>query len=80
MKKLVYGLIILLAILHQDFWLWDSQYLVFDIVPIGLAYHAGISLAAALLWIAAIKYCWPDDVELLEEEIMHESDAAGGAR
>lgn len=79
MKKIVYGLIILLAILHQDFWLWDSEYLVFDIVPIGLAYHAGVSLAAALLWAMAIKYCWPDDVEHLEEEIAHDSDATGGA-
>ncbi len=74
MKKLVYGLIILLAILHQDFWWWDdSKTLVFGFVPIGLAYHAGISAAAAILWAMAVKYCWPGDVDV-------QTDAAGGPR
>lgn len=27
--------------LHQDFWFWKSSELVFGILPIGLAYHAG---------------------------------------
>lgn len=74
MKKLVYGLIILLAILHQDFWWWDdSETLVFGFVPIGLAYHAGISAAAAILWAMAVMYCWPEGVDEVEE-----SCAAGG--
>lgn len=78
MKHFVYGLIILLVVLHQDFWFWDSDYLVFGFLPIGLAYHVGISIAAAVVWGLAIKYCWPDDVEHLEEEIAHESPRAGG--
>ena len=63
MKNLVYGLIILLAILHQDFWWWDSDTIVFGFVPIGLAYHAGVSLAAGLLWALAVRYCWPHHVD-----------------
>lgn len=60
MKKTVYGLIVLLAIVHQDFWWWDeSDLLVFGFVPIGLAYHAGISLVAGILWALVVKYCWP---------------------
>ncbi|MCA9256573.1 MAG: DUF3311 domain-containing protein [Phycisphaerales bacterium] len=78
MKKLVYALIILLVIAHQDFWYWDSQELVFDVVPIGLAYHAGVSIAAAILWAAAIKFCWPDDVEHLEEELARDAETKGG--
>lgn len=69
MKHFIYGLIILLAILHQDFWYWDdSETLVFGFIPIGLAYHAGVSLAASILWALAVKYCWPTDVDELEAE------------
>ena len=64
MKKLVYGMIVLLAIVHQDFWWWDdSETLVFDFIPIGLAYHAGVSLSAVALWALAVKYCWPEAVD-----------------
>lgn len=60
MKRLVFGSIILLAVLHQDFWWWDTaDPLLFGFVPIGLSYHAAISLAAAVLWALAVKYCWP---------------------
>ncbi len=76
MKAVTYGLIVLLAILHQDFWWWDdSDTLVFEFVPIGLAYHAGISIVAALLWAAAVKFCWPADADAVEEE----SDFAASA-
>ncbi|MCH7995284.1 MAG: DUF3311 domain-containing protein [Planctomycetes bacterium] len=67
MRKLVYGLIILLAVLHQDFWWWHTaEPLVLGFVPIGLAFHAGISVAAAVLWALAVKYCWPADVDALD--------------
>ncbi len=65
MRRLVYGSISLLALLHQDFWWWDdSDTLVFGFVPVGLAYHAVLSLAAGLLWALAVKFCWPADVEV----------------
>ncbi len=65
MRGLVYGLIVLLAVLHQDFWWWDdSDTLLFGFVPVGLAYHAGLSLAAGLLWALAVKFCWPADVDV----------------
>ena len=55
MRRLVYGSIILLALLHQDFWWWDdSDTLVFGFVPVGLAYHALLSLAAGMLWALAL--------------------------
>ncbi len=71
MRRLVYGSIILLALLHQDFWWWDdSDTLVFGFVPVGLAYHAFMSLAAGVLWALAVKFCWPADVDV-------ENDSAG---
>lgn len=72
MKTLVYGLIVLLAIVHQDFWWWDdSETLVLGFMPIGLAYHAGVSAAAGVLWALAVRYCWPKAVDVPDE-------AAGG--
>ena len=65
MKKLVYGLLVLLAVLHQDLWWWNSiEPLVFGFDPIGLAYHVGVSIAAGILWALAVHYCWPRDVDV----------------
>ena len=36
--------------------------LVFGFMPVGLFYHACYSLAAAILWVFAIKYAWPKDL------------------
>jgi len=64
MRGLVYGLLVVLAMLHQDFWWWDRiDPLVFGFIPIGLAYQAGVSIVAAGLWALAVKYCWPADLE-----------------
>jgi hypothetical protein len=54
---------ILLAILHQDFWNWDSAELVFGFMPVGLAYHALYSIVAAAFWGIVMKVSWPHDLE-----------------
>lgn len=59
MRYLVWGLIVLLIVLHQDNWLWNNADLVWGFMPISLLYHAGISLAAGLAWYLASVYCWP---------------------
>ncbi|MCD8533845.1 MAG: DUF3311 domain-containing protein [Verrucomicrobia bacterium] len=63
MKKVIYGLAILMAVLHQDFWLWDSRTLVLGFIPIGLFYHAVFSCVAALLWFSATRFAWPTELE-----------------
>ena len=68
MKRLVFALIVLLAVLHQDFWFWTDDRLVFGFMPIGLAYHVGISLAAAVVWFLATRYCWPADEPVQSDE------------
>ncbi len=67
-SKWVWIIFVLLFILHQDFWLWDDRTLVFGVMPIGLAYHAGFSIAAALLWVSAVKWAWPSDIEAWADE------------
>ena len=61
--KFAWGMILLLGILHFDFWLWESDTLVFGFMPIALAYHAGISLLAALAWWLVVLWDWPDQIE-----------------
>jgi hypothetical protein len=78
-KRLVIALLVLLAILHQDFWLWDRiDPLVFGFIPVGLAYHIGVSLAAGVLWALAVHYCWPADVDVPDSPFTTENAAAGG--
>jgi hypothetical protein len=61
--KLAWGVILLAAILHFDFWLWDSTAVVFGFIPVGLAYHAGLSIAAAFGWFLVVRLDWPEGVE-----------------
>jgi len=65
MKNVVWGLVLLLVILHQDNWLWDNPKLVFGFMPITLLFHAGISVAAGITWYLATIYCWP---KVLQED------------
>jgi hypothetical protein len=64
----IFGLLVMLAILHQDYW-WraDHRTLVFGFLPVSLAYHIGISIAASVLWGLACYYCWPKDVDVEDE-------------
>jgi hypothetical protein len=58
--------IALLVVLHQDVWLWTNKYLLFGCVPIGLAYHAGFTVVAAITMFAFTRLIWPQHLE--EEE------------
>jgi hypothetical protein len=62
-RRLVWVAFAVLFVLHHDFWNWGDRTLVFGVVPIGLAYHIGFSIAAALLWTSAIRWAWPTELE-----------------
>jgi hypothetical protein len=50
--------------LHQDTWFWGaSQPLVFGVLPIGLAYHAGYTLAVSVVMAILVRRCWPSHLE-----------------
>ena len=78
-RWIIYGLVAVLALLHQDFWFWDDPTLVFGFMPVGLFYHALYSIAAACLWAAAVKWAWPSEVEAFadaaDESAEDESEA-----
>ena len=74
MKKVVYGLVVLLAIILQDFWWWNNKTLVFGFMPLGLFYHALFSCMAAGVWAMAIKWAWPSEIEEWAESV----DEQGG--
>lgn len=50
---------ILLLILHQDFWNWSSEKVIFLGMPIGLFYHAIFSIACSALGGWAVLCAWP---------------------
>lgn len=64
MKQTIWLLVLVLVIIHQDFWYWDSETLVFGFMPIGLFYHACISLAAGVVWLLACQFAWPEDLDV----------------
>jgi hypothetical protein len=67
-KNIVWALFLILFVVHQDLWWWDDSSLVFGFMPLGLAFHAGFSIACAFLGWLAIRYCWPHDLEAFAEE------------
>ena len=71
----VWIIFIALFFLHQDVWFWNDRSLVFGFMPVGLAYHAAFSIAAALLWASAVKWAWPSDIEAWADETDDDSEA-----
>ncbi len=61
--KLGWGLMLVVTVLHFDMWNWDTTEVVFGFMPVGLAWQAGISLAAAAVWALMMVVAWPKDVE-----------------
>jgi uncharacterized oligopeptide transporter (OPT) family protein len=71
------ALIFAVYLLHQDFWNWKkTEPLVLGFLPIGLAYHAGYSILAAILMAVLVKLAWPKHLE--EEQSSHKSDDVQG--
>ena len=77
MKKiLLVFAVVVLYILHQDFWFWRTAYpLVFGFVPIGLFYHGCFSIAASLLMWLLVKFAWPTRLEQEVEEQVPDKEA-----
>ena len=67
MRVFVVALIVLLAVLHQDFWWWDDKTIVFNFMPIGLAWHMGISIAAGIVGWLAVSFCWPRELDAIDD-------------
>lgn len=83
MKYAVWTLIVLLILLHQDVWLWEDATLVLGFLPVGLAYHVVLSVAASITWYLATVYCWPEPEDapaLTRDQSPSASTTAGDER
>jgi uncharacterized protein DUF3311 len=64
MRLLAVAAVVLLYVLHQDFWFWrEARPLVFGFLPIGLFYHAVFTVASSFaLWLL-VTFAWPSHLE-----------------
>lgn len=51
-----------LFLLHNDYWFWDNPIVILGL-PVGLLYHIGFCVAAAVLMSLAINYAWPSHLQ-----------------
>ncbi len=70
MRLIIWTLVALLIIFHQDFWNWEKDDAVFGFMPIGLFYHACLSMAAAFVWLLACTFAWPVGADDFGDEIV----------
>ena len=63
MTRLIAAIVLVLGLLHHDFWWWDDPTLVFGFLPVGLAYHAAYSVGCGLVWWVVVTKAWPEDLE-----------------
>ena len=67
MKNAVYGLLLLLYVLHTDAWYWSDPRIVLGL-PIGVTYHLAWTLAVTVAFALAVRYAWPTDLEAPDGE------------
>ena len=48
-----------LIVLQHDFWFWSDSTLIGGWLPIGLAYHIGLTLVVVAFWCFVVKTAWP---------------------
>jgi hypothetical protein len=74
-RILLVVVVVVLYILHQDFWFWRTAHpLVFGFIPIGLFYQACYSVAASFVMWLLVKYAWPSHLEREIEQRESEGD------
>ena len=64
-RRLLYGALLLLYALHNDWWLWDDPRPALGL-PVGLTYHLLYMLATAVVMALLVRYAWPRHLELDE--------------
>ena len=59
LKWILYLLLAVLFILHNDFWFWGTSKIVLGL-PIGLLYHILFCFAASVLMFSIVKFMWSE--------------------
>ncbi len=62
MRYAVYGLLLLLYVLHTDLWYWNDPRVVLGL-PIGITYHVLWTLLVTAAFGLAVRHAWPDELE-----------------
>ena len=65
MRTVVYALLALLYLLHNDVWYWNDPAIVLGL-PIGITYHLVWTLAVSLCFGLVVRYAWPEELETIE--------------
>lgn len=63
----LYAALLLLALLHNDLWLWNDGRLVLGL-PVGLVYHIAFCAVTALVFLLIVRYAWPADLKAADAE------------
>ena len=75
-----YGLVffvVIVYLLHQDFWFWNTPFpFFFGFLPIGLAYHGAYSLLVCVLMIVLVRLAWPSHLEESYLSVRDQEDEA----
>jgi hypothetical protein len=56
-------LILGLLVAHQDYWQWNRNELVFGFLPYTIAWHMGLCLMTAAVWLLITTFCWPTHLD-----------------
>jgi hypothetical protein len=62
-RRLAFAGLIGLAVLHNDFWLWDDGRFFLGL-PVGLTYHVLYCLAATGVMMLLVRHAWPAHLEV----------------
>ena len=66
-RRTLYLLWIALFVLHNDIWLWHDDGILLGL-PVGLLYHVGFCLAAAVMMGLLVTYAQPQHLAEEDEE------------
>jgi len=67
-KLLLTLLVLVVYLLHQDFWNWKKADLILGFMPVGLAYQAAYSILAAITMAVLVKFAWPKHLENVQPQ------------
>jgi hypothetical protein len=67
LRRLLYVALFAIFLLHNDLWWWNDARRVFG-MPIGLTYHIGLCLAAALILAVLARQIWPPEKDVEAED------------
>ncbi len=65
--RILYLVIFIVYLLHNDLWFWSDSRLVGGI-PIGLLYQIAFCGLTSLVMVLLVKFSWPQNLEVNQEE------------